>query len=392
MAGQTNVSAKILVVDDEPNVLRMVSYTLQIEGYEVVVAQNGVEALSKIQTQTPDLIILDVMMPDMSGVEVCEKLRKQPDTMDVPIIMFSALSQVSDKVKCLEAGADEYLIKPITPEELVARVKALLGRYRQLRHPKRLGKVLGFIGAKGGVGTTTVAINIASALAMQEKKVVAAEIRPCYGTFSAQLNLVRPKGLASLLEVDASKIDEREVSLHLTNLPWGLRLLVGPQHVAEYREIEPQHLEKIIKVIASMVDYVVLDLPNFPSSVNQTALQCCDLVAIVLEPLSSAMVSGSIAVEQIRSWGVQGRSLGLIVVSRAPYASPIKLDLIGAQLGTEVIGVIPTASDVFITAQQAGLPAVIFRPECDASRAYIEITKKISPVEGWTKGIKSISF
>jgi DNA-binding response OmpR family regulator len=385
MSEHTNVSAKILVVDDEPNVLRMVSYTLQIEGYEVIVAQNGVEALSKAQTEVPDLVILDVMMPDMSGIAVCEQLRKTPETMDLPIIMFSALSQVSDKVKCLEAGADEYITKPIAPEELVARVKALLGRYRQIRHPKPLGKVLGFMGAKGGVGTTTVVINLASALAMQEKKVIAAEIRPCYGTFSTQLNLVHPKGLVNLLELDPSKIDEREVSLNLTALPWGLRLLVGPQHVAESREIEPQHLERIIKVIASMADYVILDLPYFPSSGNQAAVRSCDLVAIILEPLSSAMVSGSIAVEQLRSWGVQGRCLGVIVVNRAPYATPIKLDHIGAQLGTEVIAVIPAASDVFISAQQAGLPIVVYRPASDAARAFIEMTKKISSVEGWMK-------
>jgi len=385
MSEQTNVSAKILVVDDEPNVLRMVSYTLQIEGYEVVTAQNGLEALYKVQTETPDLVILDVMMPDISGVEVCKRLRKEPETINLPIIMFSALSQVSEKVKCLEAGADEYLTKPITPEELVARVKSLLGRYRQLRHLQQRGKVVGLMGAKGGVGTTTAVINIATALATQEKKAIAAEIRPCYGTFSAQLNLVRPKGLVNLLDLDPSTIGEREVNLNLTSLPWGLKLLVGPQSWAESREITPQHLERIIKVLASMVDYVILDMPCFPSGANQAAIQSCDMVAIVIEPLSSAMVSGSIAVEQMRSLGVQGRCLGVIVVNRAPYVTPIKLDLIGAQLGTEVIGVIPSASDIFISAQQAGLPAVIFRPACDAVRAYIEITKKVSAVEGWTK-------
>jgi septum formation inhibitor-activating ATPase MinD len=99
------------------------------------------------------------------------------------------------------------------------------------------------------------------------------------------------------------------------------------------------------------------------------------------------MVSGSIAVEQMRSWGFQGRCLGLIVVNRAPYVTPIKIEYIGAQLGTEVIGVIPSASDAFISAQQAGLPVVIFRPACDATRAFTEITKKISSIEGWVKEI-----
>jgi DNA-binding response OmpR family regulator len=392
MAEPTIMSAKILVVDDEPNVLHMVSYVLHAEGFEVVVAQNGAEALSKVQTEVPDLVILDVMMPDMNGAEVCEQLRKRQETLDLPVIMLSALAQVNDKVRCLEAGADEYVTKPIAPEELVARVKALLGRYRQVHRsiPKQPGKVLGFIGAKGGVGTTTVVLNVATVLVMQEKKVVAAEIRPSYGTFSAQLNLVQPQGLVSLLELDPGNISEREVSLHLIDLPSGLRLLVGPQRVAEQREIEPQQLETIIKIITSMADYVILDLPCYPFGANQAAIRCCDLIGLVIEPESTAMMSGIVAVEQLRSWGVQGGRFGAIVVNRAPLTAPIKLDQISAQLGLEIIGAIPNASEVFIAGQHAGLPVVIYRPGSDASRAFSEISKKISPVEGWLRGSKSL--
>src|SRR4030043_454849 len=177
MAEQTNMSAKILIVDDEPNVLRMVSYTLHAEGYEIVTAQNGAEAITKAKTEAPDLILLDVMLPDMSGVEVCAQIRNMQETIDIPVIMLSALAQVPDKIKGLEAGADEYITKPITPGELVARVKAILVRFHQVRRvlAKHPGKVLGFIGAKGGVGTTTVALNIATALTMQDKKPIAAE-------------------------------------------------------------------------------------------------------------------------------------------------------------------------------------------------------------------------
>ncbi len=320
MVERISLGAKILVVDDEPNVLRMVSYALQAEGYDVVVAPNGAEALSKVQTEAPDLVILDDMMPDMTGVEVCEQLRKRQETADLPIIMLSAKMQVSDKIKGLEAGADEYLTKPITPEELFARVKALLLRYRHLRRsiPRKPAKVLGFIGAKGGVGTTTVALNFATAFVMQGKKVVAAEIRSSYGTFSAQLNLVQPLGLVSLLELDPGKIGERDVSSHLIDLPSGLRLLVGPQSVAENREIEPKQVEMILNTIASMVDYVILDLPCYPSVANQVSMQRCDLVTLVVEPESTALASGIVAVEQMRAWGLQGDRIGVIVVNRTP--------------------------------------------------------------------------
>ena len=385
MTEKKNIGAKILIVDDEPNVLRMVSYALHAEGFEVVVAQNGNEALIKVLTEVPDLVILDVMLPDMSGAEVCEKLRKTQDAIDLPIIMLSALAQVSDKVRCLEAGADEYLTKPIAPEELIARIKALLGRFRQVRRslPKQPGKVLGFIGAKGGVGTTTVALNIASALVMQQKRVVAAEIRSSYGTFSAQLNLAKPQGLMGLLALDPGKISEREVGLRLISLPSGLRLLVGPQCVAEYRDIEPRQVENIISIITSMVDYAILDLPCHPSATNQAALRCCDMAIFVIEPESTALLAGVIAVDQIKTYGVQGNRVAVVVVNRAQLAISMKLDQLKTTLGHEVIGVIPSAADALIASQRAGLPITICQPNSDASKAYVEITKRISASTGW---------
>jgi len=387
MTENKNVSAKILIVDDEPNVLRMVSYALSAEGFEVVVAQNGTEALIKVLTEAPDLVLLDVMLPDMSGVEVCEQLRKRQENIDLPIIMLSALAQVSDKVKCLEAGADEYVTKPIAPQELIARIKALLARFRQVRRyePKQPGKVLGFIGAKGGVGTTTVALNVASALVMQEKKVVAAEIRSSYGTFSAQLNLDKPQGLVRLLEQDPEKINEQQIGMHLAALPSGLRLLVGPQSVAEYREIQPQQVEKIIQVFTSMADYIILDLPCYPSDINQAAIRGCDLVALVVEPEPSALASGIIAVDQLRSWGVYGNRLGIIVVNRTPLINPLKLDQLKTGLGYEIIGVIPSAAEALFASQRAGLPITLFQPAGGVSKSFSDITNKISVSTGWMK-------
>jgi DNA-binding response OmpR family regulator len=387
MAENKNEGAKILIVDDEPNVLRMVSYALSAEGFEVVIAQNGTDALIKVLTEAPDLVLLDVMLPDMSGVEVCEQLRKRQETIDLPVIMLSALAQVSDKVKSLEAGADEYVTKPIAPQELIARIKALLARFRQVRgsSPKTPGKVLGFIGAKGGVGTTTVALNIASGLVMQQKRVVAAEIRSSYGTFSAQMNLTQPQGLISLLQYDLSNINENVLGLCLAILPSGLRLLVGPQSLAEYQVVESQKVERIIQVLASMVDYTILDLPDYPSDLTQAAIRRCDLVALVVEPEATALSSGIVAVEQLRSWGVYGNRLGIIVVNRAHLVTPVKLDQFKSELGYEVIGVIPTATEALIASQRAGLPIILYQRIGDISKAYLDITKKISGSTGWLK-------
>jgi two-component system alkaline phosphatase synthesis response regulator PhoP len=119
---------KILIADDEPDILEIIQFNLQSEGYEVIAAKNGDEAIDLAKKQLPDLIILDVMMPGKSGIEVCNILRLQPEFKDTLIIFLSALSDESSEVKGLESGADDYLTKPIRPKVLLSKVNALSRR------------------------------------------------------------------------------------------------------------------------------------------------------------------------------------------------------------------------------------------------------------------------
>jgi two-component system phosphate regulon response regulator PhoB len=120
--------AKILVVDDEPDALELVSFNLKSAGYEVVTADNGSEALKKARQHVPDLILLDVMLPEVDGLEVCKLLRRDPATAPIPIIMLTAKAGEIDRVLGLELGAEDYVTKPFSPRELVLRVKNLLKR------------------------------------------------------------------------------------------------------------------------------------------------------------------------------------------------------------------------------------------------------------------------
>ena len=119
---------KILVADDEPDILEVLQYNLVKEGYDVVTAKDGEDALSKARSSHPDLIILDIMMPKKSGVEVCEILRSQPAFQRTLIIFLTALNDEGTHVKGLETGADDYVNKPISPKVLVSRVNALFRR------------------------------------------------------------------------------------------------------------------------------------------------------------------------------------------------------------------------------------------------------------------------
>lgn len=115
----------ILVVDDEPYILRSLSYLLTREGYDVVTASNGEEGLARVRELRPSLVFLDIMMPRMNGYEVCEQIKQDPDLVDVYVIMLSAKGQQIDRERGLLGGADEYMTKPFSPREIAQRVHAL---------------------------------------------------------------------------------------------------------------------------------------------------------------------------------------------------------------------------------------------------------------------------
>lgn len=123
-----SVHRKILIVEDEQDILQLVKHYLEKEGFRSVTALNGLDALKKVKEEKPDLIILDLMLPEMDGLEVCKRVRSTPDTAMLPIIMLTAKAEESDTIVGLELGADDYVTKPFSPKALVARVKALLRR------------------------------------------------------------------------------------------------------------------------------------------------------------------------------------------------------------------------------------------------------------------------
>ncbi len=123
-----DAKAKILLVDDEPDILEIVSYNLKNEGYQVYTAENGDEAVRKAKKKKPDLIILDVMMPVMDGIEACEKMRKMSELDETIITFFTARGEDYSMIAGFDAGADDYITKPVKPRVLVSKVKSLLRR------------------------------------------------------------------------------------------------------------------------------------------------------------------------------------------------------------------------------------------------------------------------
>ncbi len=136
---------KILLVDDEPDILEIIGYNLSIEGYQIITAENGVQAIKKAKKERPQLIILDVMMPEMDGIEACEQIRKIPELSNTIITFLTARGEDYSQMAGFDAGADDYITKPIKPKVLTSKVKALLRRIKETEPSEAILKIGGLI-------------------------------------------------------------------------------------------------------------------------------------------------------------------------------------------------------------------------------------------------------
>jgi two-component system, OmpR family, response regulator RpaA len=123
---------KIVTVDDDPSIVELVKINLEMQGHQVITAPDGIQGYALVQQERPALVILDVMMPEVDGYTVCQRIRKNPDVAETPVLLLTALGVVDDKVKGFDVGADDYLVKPFEIPELLVRVRALLRRYKQV--------------------------------------------------------------------------------------------------------------------------------------------------------------------------------------------------------------------------------------------------------------------
>jgi CheY-like chemotaxis protein len=363
--------AKILIVDDDLESVKLIGLMLERRGYTISAAQSGAQALEKVQSDDPDLVILDVMMPDMDGYEVCRRIRSNPATAGLPIIMFTAKTQVDDKVAGFQAGADDYLTKPVHPQELASRVEAVLLRSARKRaegSPVVRARILGFLGSKGGVGTTTMAVNVAVALAQGAgagKGVVLAEMRPGIAGASFQLRLRRVGGIARLLEQPLERINSNVVEGQLEEHSSGVFVLSGqtePPGVAV--AASPDHAEAIVQHLGAMADYLLLDLGVGLDPVNMRLLPLCEQVVVVIEPQRTSLVMAQTLLTMIAdSIHLPRHRIRLVLVNKAPSAASFTKGTIEGLLQHDLLGVITPAPELAFQSGEQGVPMVTAQPD-----------------------------
>jgi pilus assembly protein CpaE len=311
------MAAKILVVDDDPNVQRGLENTLKQEGYDVVVASDGAEAFRLYGAESPDLILLDVMLPKLDGYQVAEKIRaEESGARHVPIIMLTAEREVEQKVRGLRAGADDYLIKPFHPAELLARIKSLLARFAPrdalLARPP-LGRILAFYGAKGGVGTTTIAINTAIALHRElSRKVCLVDGNLQFGDHRVFLDLgLDRKSIVDV--VSAPSIDGDLIKQVLVKHDSGIDLLLAPPTPESAEVVHPDHLPQIAQILATMYDYVVIDVDKRLDDINLGVFEAAATVFVVMTADLSCLKNVRLILETMGHLGYPAAKTQLVL-------------------------------------------------------------------------------
>ncbi len=223
---------KILLVDDEQDILEIVGYNLSQEGYQIVMASNGREAIAKAKKEQPDLIIMDVMMPEMDGMEACENIRKIPELQDIIITFLTARSEDYSQVAGFDAGADDYIAKPIKPKVLVSKVKALLRRAKT---------------SEETVSSTTLVVGNIE-INREEYKIV-----------SSGKEIILPRKefeLFYLLATKPGKVFTRE---EILDKVWGNEVVVGGRtidvHIRKLREKIGDDFFKTIKGVGYKIEF-----------------------------------------------------------------------------------------------------------------------------------------
>jgi len=393
---------RILVVGDTDLILKMVGAILLKDGYEVVIARNGHEALEVIKATPPALAILDVMMPDMDGYTLCEHLRKTPSTAKIPIIILTALSDVDNKIKAFDSGADDFLAKPFEPQELRARIKVLLRRASEQEPVQAnlvLGKVIAVFSLRGGMGVSMLASNLAASFSQ------------IWGTPAALVDLAFLNGQSALMLdlplrttwTDLGRSPANEMDMELLNSVLlrhdaGVHVLASPRRPEEAGAITAEHVQRAIELLRPHYHYIVLDLPHDFLETTLTGLDAADHILLMLSPETASVRCAANAMgafEQLKyppdrttlvlNWTFEGKGL-----PRAGIESVLK---------KEIGVVIPNAGDMVVSSIMYGKPPTLQFPLTplgafleDLAYRYSKEDHKQNPPESAAEGLKRVKM
>lgn len=370
------MAATILIVDDSEVVVKLVQLQLSSAGYNVVSARDGLSGLKLAKKTEPDLVILDVQMPEMDGYEVCRQLRKRRATSRTPIIMLTSLSNISNMQTGYEAGADDYITKPFKPLELQMRVEAILRRAAQAGDPESLvpeTQTIAVFSLRGGAGCTSLATSLAAGLS-QMWKVSATLLDLALPTSACDilLNVHAEHNLGTLAHHEISTLDEDLIIAHLTDHSSGLRLLPGILDPVDSELVNENLVSLLVDHVQKLSPYVVIDTGHDFSPATLAALDAANLIVMPITPDIISARSARAAMRIFNSLGYARDKVEVVVNWTFPEDGLDK-DRIEKFLDHPISSIIPFTPGAWSRAINLGEPAIL----ADASTPLVRMLENM---------------
>jgi CheY-like chemotaxis protein/MinD-like ATPase involved in chromosome partitioning or flagellar assembly len=359
---------KILIVDDDIDTLRLVGLMLEGEGYDIIAAKNGQRAISLARSEVPDLIILDIMMPDVDGFTVMTQLRREISTRSIPILIFTAKSGSDDKALGLDLGADGFITKPISTRELLAQVNQMLSPTEESELAPEFqatGGLHAILAAKGGMGVSTVAINLGIAFYKQSgDSVIVADFRPGQGSLALELGYDHSVNFNHLLDLPTEEITPGLVERALVDHDSGIRLMLSSPRLRDQNySAQVDNYEIIARFIPQLAANSIIDLGPGLSQINQQVLPYCTDVVLIVEPIPQSVNQSNELIAEISQFGINRDQIRLTVFNRIHSSLQLSFGEVEEQMGLKITSAFSPNRELVNQATIEGTPFMLLKPE-----------------------------
>jgi len=391
----------VLYIDDEPINHQLVTHALESLECKISFAEDGTSGIAKARTLKPDVLITDVMMPDINGYEVTRQLRRDPQFAGIPILVLTAQSGLQDKLKAFEAGADDYLSKPFEAAELAARVSALLRRVEstqasRLAQPAAdTARTIALHSLRGGTGCSTLSVNFGISLASLWGRTILLDMTMTAGQVALMLNMNLRRTWADIGRFGAGEFDMEALHSVISMHESGLAFIAAPTFPAESEALLGETLASSLSLLKHHYDYILADLPHDFSDTALHVLDIADMILMVATPDMASVRATAAAMDTYIKLGYPKEKIKLLINATFPR-SGLPKDKIETALGLTTIVTIPHVQDIFVEAINYGQPPVFHKPQESISALLEDFAFFISkeshkkskpekPTEAWTR-------
>lgn len=365
--------ANLLVIDDDKDILRLLEFTLKRAGHHVTLCHDGPQGLALTETDKPDLVVCDVMMPNMTGYDFCKQVRANQELQEIPIIIYSARFQPIDKQTALDAGATDYLPKSISPDALIKRISDLL-----LAKPAQptTHELIGLFSLRGGVGVTCLAVNLSIGLTLFHKTTtLLVDLDQSGGHTALMLGLRPDRHIIHLLAEAEGEFSRDLIRSYLIQHQSGVQLLTSPPTFEPMFPSAQAALPELVKGLKTNFPITVLDMPTMLEPHFVSVPQLLTKVVLVLSPDMPSVQSAALALQGLLKQGLADKDITLVVNQLTPYHT-VPINTIQKVLKRPVAISIPFEPEM-IKAINNGQPLLLSAPKSAASAAIGKLAQTI---------------